>query len=397
MAKKTAKIADFEVSSSTGFMKPGQMSESFLDGDVTDLDAADDDDLELGQDPSSIAGDEHEEEGEESDELEDGLPAPPKKTAKPAAAEADEDEEASDEDGEDADEEFSFAPMVHDLLEEGVLVLPEGKTIADYDDDEEGFREVITDSAREVLYNTVAELPATARRIVELALNGGNEDDLQQLLVLEDGPDWQAVDLSEEDVQKAVVEEAMRLRDPELTDEEIADSLADLEDLGKLAKQAAKDQKYLVKHQEGQKAQIEAQVAEREAAAEEAYKKEVATVRNYITEVKEIAGLSLTKADRDGFMAYLTVKGKDGKTQADHMNTAERRIQKEFLNYKNFNLGKLKAEARTEATKEIKKQLGRYNAGRTTSNQGQRPVKRTDGLDGAVVSPSAWLAGFSAE
>lgn len=285
--------------------------------------------------------------------------------------------------------------MVTDLLEGGVLVLPEGKTIADYDDDEDGFQEVITDTVKARLAAQVAELPDTAKRIMELALKGGTEDDLQALLVLEDGPDWEAVDLDEEDVQKAVVEEAMRLRDPELTDEEIADSLADLEDLGKLAKQAAKDQKYLIKHQEGQKAAIEAQVAEREKEAEEAYKKEVATVRNYITEVKEIAGLSLSKADREGFMAYLTVKDKAGKTKADYANTPERRIQKEFLNYKDFNLGKLKREAVTDATKEIKKQLGRYNAGRGTSNAGNRPQRRPDALDGQVVSPTAWLAGYT--
>ena len=391
MARKTANIADFEVSSSSSFMKPGQMSQSFLEGDVTDLDAVydDEDGPMLGDDEETLSADE-----DFSDELEDGLPAPPRKKAQPAPEYDDEeaDEEAPDE---DEDDEFSFAPMVTDLLEDGVLVLPEGKTIADYDDDKDGFQEVIRDSAYQTLQNTIAELPATAQRIMQLAMNGGSEQDLQALMTLEDGPDWDAVDLDDEDVQKAVVEEAMRLKEPELTDEEIADALADLEDLGKLGKQAAKDQKYLVKHQDGQKAQVEAQVQEREQANEDAYKQEVANVRNYINEIKDIAGLGLTKADRDGFMAYLTVKDKQGKTQADHMNTPERRIQKEFLNYKNFNLGKLKREAVTEATKEVRKQLGRYNAGRGTSNQGQRPTKRADALDGAVMSPSAWLAGFN--
>ena len=394
MAKKTANIADFEVSSSSSFMKPGQMSQSFLEGDVTDLDAAydDEDGPMLGDDANFPADADEDEDGEQ---LEDGLPAPPKKTTKPAPQSEDDEEQDDEPNDEDEDDEFSFAPMVTDLLEDGVLVLPEGRTIADYDDDKDGFQEVIRDSAYQTLQNTIAELPATAQRIMQLALSGGSEQDLQQLMSLEDGPDWDAVDLDDEDVQKAVVEEAMRLKEPELTDEEIADALADLEDLGKLGKQAAKDQKYLVKHQDGQKAQVEAQVQEREQASEDAYKQEVANVRNYINEIKDIAGLGLTKADRDGFMAYLTVKDKQGKTQADHMNTPERRIQKEFLNYKNFNLGKLKREAVTEATKEVRKQLGRYNAGRGTSNQGQRPTKRADALDGAVMSPSAWLAGFN--
>lgn len=376
-------------------MKPGQMSQSFLEGDVTDLDAADDEDGPMLGDDANFPADEDEERDDE--QLEDGLPAPPKKKSQPAAA-PDEDEDADEQaPDEDEDDEFSFAPMVTDLLEEGVLVLPEGKTIADYDDDKDGFQEVIRDSAYQTLQNTIADLPATAQRIMQLALNGGSEQDLQQLMVLEEGPDWDAVDLDDEDVQKAVVEEAMRLKEPELTDEEIADALADLEDLGKLGKQAAKDQKYLVKHQDGQKAQIESQAQQREQDNEAAYRQEVTNVRNYINEVKDIAGLGLTKADRDGFMNYLTVKDKQGKTQADHMNTPERRIQKEFLNYKNFNLGKLKREAVTEATKEVRKQLGRYNAGRGTSNQGQRPSKRTEALDGAVMSPSAWLAGFNAE
>lgn len=395
MARKTANIADFEVSSSSSFMKPGQMSQSFLEGDVTDLDAADDEDGPMLGDDANFPADADEEENE--DQLEDGLPAPPKKNAKPTT-QSDDDEEADEQaPDEDEDDEFSFAPMVTDLLEEGVLVLPEGKTIADYDDDKDGFQEVIRDSASQTLRNTIAELPATAQRILQLAMNGGSEQDLQQLLALEDGPDWETVNLDDEDVQKAVVEEAMRLKEPELTDEEVADALADLEDLGKLGKQAAKDQKYLLKHQDGQKAAVEAQVQERELANEEAYRQEVANVRNYINETKEIAGLTLDKKDRDGFMAYLTIKDKQGKTQADHLNTPERRIQKEFLNYKNFNLGKLKREAVTEATKEVRKQLGRYNAGRGTSNQGQRPTKRAEALDGAVMSPSAWLAGFNAE
>ena len=392
MAKKTANIADFEVSATSSFMKPGQMSQNFLEGDVTDLDAADDDGFELGEDPETMSN------GDEDDELEDGLPAPPRrKSARPEEdtdADTNTDADNADVDADD-DEGFSFAPMVSDLLDEGVLVLPEGKTIADYNDDSEGFQEAITDTVNARMSAAVAELPRTAQRIMDLALRGGTEEDLQQLLALEDGPDWEAVDLDDEDVQKAVVEEAMRLKEPELTDEEVADAIADLEDLGKLAKQAAKDQKYLAKAQEGQKAQVEAAAGQREQQAEESYRQEVSAVRNYLAEISEIAGIPLSKADRDGFMAHLTVRDRHGKTGADYANTPERRIQKEYLNYKGFNLGKLKREATTEATKEIKKQLGRYNTGRGTSNQGQRPSTGREGLAGAVMSPSAYLASMN--
>ena len=56
----------------------------------------------------------------------------------------------------------------------------------DYDDDEEGFQEVITDTVKARVAATVADLPPTAQRIMELALKGGTEDDLQALLVLEE-------------------------------------------------------------------------------------------------------------------------------------------------------------------------------------------------------------------
>ncbi len=368
MAKK-ASITEFQVDEDTKFVSAA----SFLGGIDDDQPAeTDDDDDEplLGEDTSTIATDLQDDDPEDDD----------------AEVEAD-----ADTTNDTEDEEFSFAPIAADFIEGGVWELPEGKKLEDYDDSPEGMREMAQDAGKVIIQKAIAALPPTAQRIVDLAMKGGQEEDLQKLLTLEDSVDWAEADLDEEDDQKAIVEEAMRLRDPDLSDEEIAEELADLEDLGKLAKQAGKDQKFLIKHQDAEKAEVEKVVAKREQEAVAAYEESVTQIRNYITEQKEIAGLELTKADREGFMAYLTVKDKAGLTQADKMNTPERRIQKEFLNYKNFNLTKLKREAITEATKDMKKNLGRYNPSARRTTEAGRP-DNMEGLSGKIVSPQQYLS-----
>lgn len=360
MAKKAA-LDDFELNESSSFVSPGQF---------------------LGEEPAQTGDDQEDEEEEQEEQEEEGTPR------FTPEVEEQEDEEQKEE---QEDDEFSFAPIAADFLEEGVWELPEGKTLEDYDDSPEGMREMAKDAGHAQLLKTVASLPDTAQKIMALALKGNaTEEDLQALLTLEDGPNWEEADLEDEDVQRAIAEEAMRLREPEISEEEVAEAIQDLIDIGKLDKQAAKDQKYLIRAQEADKAAVELAVEERAKAAEKAYKEEITFVENFITEAKEIGGLPVTKKDREDFMNFLTVKGKDGLTQSERMNTMERRIKKEYLNFKDFNLGKLKREAVTEATKDIKKQLARYNSGSRPTNTGNRPV--TKDIQGTFMSPSQFLA-----
>jgi hypothetical protein len=357
MAK--ASIKDFQVSN-TRFAMPGE-SISVDDADVDDLDAADEDQEDLDEDAQDLE-DENEVDTDDTD-----------------VADTD---EAEDEESTEDEEEFSYTPFVSDLAADGVLTIVDGK---DYDDSPEGLKEIIQDTVSSRISTKVATLPPTAQKLWELAEKGATEEDIQDYLTLDNGPDWEEADLEDEDVQAAIVEEALRLRDPEATDEDIEEAVADLRDLGKLEKQAAKDQKFLIKQQDLQKESIGKQVEQRQAEQLENYKKEVTKVKNFIEETKEIAGLSLTKKDREDFLAYLTVKDKDGLTQSDKMNTYERRIQKEFLNFKNFNLGKLKQQAVTEATKEVRKELSRYN--KTVRNNGATRPERREAFGGRIILP----------
>ena len=360
MAKTS--IKDFQVST-TRFAMPGEVPAEDVDQDDLDMDTDE--------------GAEDDEDEQEDTDLEEDTDTTENDT-EDGEGEGDEDSE---------DEEFSYTPFTADLVAEGVLTTLEGK---EYDDSPEGFQEIINDTVASRISTQVAALPPTAQKLWELAQKGATEEDLQQLISLENGPDWSEADVEDEDVQAAIVEEALRLRDPEATDEEIEEAVADLKDLGKLEKQALKDQKFLVKQQEAEKKAIEEELETRKTTQLETYKKEVTKVKNFIEETKEIAGLALTKKDREDFLNYLTVKDKDGLTQADKMNTYERRIQKEFLNFKNFNLGKLKQQAVTEATKEVKKELARYNS-KLRSNGQSRPESK-EAFGGRIILPGEFNA-----
>lgn len=373
MAKPT--LQDIQVTDAPRFIVPGSpmLTSDFSDG-VPEEDE--------GEDP------EGDEEGDEDEPEADDVDIADEAPEADEAEDADAGDEAGADDEQDGNPDFSFAPFVEDLLEEGGFTLPEGKTMEDYDDTIEGFRAFAKDSANEIVVSAVAGLPPTAQRIMQLALKGGSEEDLQALLILEDGPSWAEADLEEEDVQRAAVEEAMRLREPELTDEEVAERIVDLEDLNKLRKQAERDLKFLQKQDDAKKEALEKQVEAREKEAVKAYEAEVTQVRNYINEQTQVAGLKLTKKDREDFMTYLTVKDREGKTQADRNNSFERRIQKEFLNFKNFSLGALKAEAKTEATKEIRKALARHPGNSHRPNTGSRPSNSPE--LGKIIGPTAY-------
>ena len=365
MAKKTS-ISDFQVGSR--ILMPGEATSG---EESTDLDSF------MEDVPSE---DELDEELEGQVGYDDGLDEEPE-------LEERQEEEQEDDQEPEGDDAFSYSSLVSDLAASGILHIDEDK---EYDDTPEGFQEIISDTANQRISEVISALPPTAQRIVQLAMKGGAEEDLQALLTLEDGPDWEAVDLEDEDIQLSVVEEAYRLREPEASDEEVKEHLSDLQDLGKLGRQAVKDQKYLIKEQEAQKVAIEAQITVREQAAQANYQQEITRVKNFIAETTEIAGLKLTKKDREDFLDYLTIKDKAGQTQSDRLNTYERRIQKEFLNFKNFNLGKLKQQAVSEATKEVKKQLGRYNVGRTRQNSSSGRPSNNEAFGGRIVLPGEY-------
>ncbi len=285
---------------------------------------------------------------------------------------------------EDTEDEFSYEPFFQDLVAEGILFDKDAEE--GYDDSIEGVRQAFKDARERDVASYIESLPPTAQAIMKLARQGATEDDIQALITLEEGADWESADMSDEDIQAAAVEEAMRLRDPDLSEEDIAEKLEDLKDLGKLEKQAERDQKFLLKHQESQKTAISKQVEARKAEQEAAYEKEITTVKTYLDNSEAIAGYKLTKRDREGFLDFLYKKDKDGKTEAMKASTPERQLQKEFLSYKNFNVGKVERDATTEITKNIKKQLSRYknSAG---GNQPIRVEKEPEGIIGKILLP----------
>jgi hypothetical protein len=278
------------------------------------------------------------------------------------------DEEYDEED--EFDDEPSFSPFIQTLEESGLLFLDPDK---EYDDSVEGFNEVIEDTIEAKFIERLEGLSPTARRLMEVEMNGGN---IEEAFTVFNSFDYSEVDISDPDVQRELVREYYQTINPRWDDSKITKKLDGLDASDDLSDEAREAQEFFIeKKQQDEENYLEHTRAQREQA-EQAYYQEMEEYENIIDSNDSLSGLPFTnRMEKEEFKRYCFEVGEDGLTQAQRDDEdKEVRITKEFYKFKKFQFSDVEKKAKTRAIVDMKKQLSHFGrkAPGTTRTQSKR-------------------------
>jgi hypothetical protein len=329
--------------------------------ELTPDDVLEEEEVEVEEQPEDILpGDPEEEEDEDEEEL-DVIEQP----------DAD-DEETEESEEEDEITEFSFSPLVGDLIDEGVLDIED---IENYEDSPEGFRQAVTDTVNKKFEGLIKSLSPKAQRLIEIEQAGG-EEAFEALLDLE-SVDYNEIDLDDEDNQKLLIKNKLTVEG--YTSEEIEERLQDLEDLNKLDKEAKIAHRYLSAKAEKEKEALVEQVKKDQKAREDSNAKSVEEFRDKVLGTAKVGGFEISKADRAKLYDYITkpvVKEKGtgrAMTQMEVDSTFENKLKQAYLQMKGYDYSSIEKKAATKVNLKVKKTLAHYKDNNQKGNTSQKP------------------------
>lgn len=259
---------------------------------------------------------------------------------------------------EETEDEFSFSPFVESLTDSDVLYVDPEK---EYDDSEDGFRQVIEDTVNHRFEEKIKSLPEKFQRIIDLGLKGA---DLDELIQHETKVDYTTVDVEDPDNQLLLITEhfeAMGYK-PETIKKKL-DKIQDMGDQEEAAKEAVdfliekqgRDDLKFIKEQEDK-------ISKRKKDDEDI----INTFRKEVLATEEIGGFKVSKSEREKLIDYITKpvkKGIDGSwlTQQD-IDTSSPKTQLEMSYYsmKGFNFSDVEKMVTTKKTLDLKKEVRRF-------------------------------------
>lgn len=258
-------------------------------------------------------------------------------------------EESEEEESDDEVPAFSYKAFLSHLSDEGLVAFEDKEDIPDNVD-------VVYESVKKTIETGINQykesIPEQGRQFLEYLEKGGDVN--KYLETLQKPLDLNTLDLDSEADQERVLTEYLKLQN--YTTEEIKETVTDYKDgliLDKQSKIAAKQlEKAFEKQTEillkNQELQAEAQ--------KEQYNQYIHTVSNTIDSSESLAGLDVTKAEKDAFRKYLLVRGKDGLTDYEREYQADPvKIQLElaYLKYKKYDFSSAKKAGATALTKKL--------------------------------------------
>tara|TARA_B100001123_G_C15338570_1_gene1033817 strand:- start:4682 stop:5953 length:1272 start_codon:yes stop_codon:yes gene_type:complete len=302
-------------------------------------------------------------EDESNQEKEDSLP---ELDLDAVGSEADKEDSQETEEKVDENEFLTFAKV---LAENELLDLDEDSNI-------EGNVDGLVDAFGKTIKNRVKEeidlfqkgLPLEGRELLDHLMQGGSVQNFKDAYAT---PDFEKVTIAgDKNVsnQKWVLAEFLRLRGD--SQEEIAETIEDYEDLGKLEKQAAKAQQRLAEFSKRQKEELKLRREKEEKVKEEKRTEVLTNIQNTIDESKDIKGFPLTRKAKKDLMAYMTDNAVKVDTpngpqyvtqfQADEMkasNNVEDFVLKAYLRMTNYDLTAVKKKSTTDFSSKLRQQL----------------------------------------
>jgi hypothetical protein len=306
---------------------------------------------------------------------------PPTTDTDPKPAEEEEVEE-EEEEIESEDDEFSFKPILDTLADQEVIWFDPEK---EYTDDEEGLKEVFRDTAKKEYENFVAELPEDEKMFYDLIKSGASFRTAQEVA---NEVDFKFVDPEVADNQVLLITD--HLTQMGYSKEDIEDKITELEDLGKLDREAKVAHKFLLKAQE---TSIAARVEADKRATAEAKRKEeeaVERLKSDISKTKEIAGFKISAKENKELLEAIFEKSKKGDVRADKVKTAyynivdknpELALQVAYMVSKDFKFDDIERKAVTKVTQTLKKAVSNFKDNNAVSKSTPTVVPQKETLD----------------
>ena len=147
------------------------------------------------------------------------------------------------------------------------------------------------------------------------------------------------------------------------TEDEAADKLKQVKELGALEKEAKVAQRYLGK-QEAKKEELERKRQEEEEVSRQKQIEDyISAVKAEIDEMEEMSGFKLTNKMKKDFKDYMFKFDKDGMTEAQKASKdPKRRLKLAFLDFVDYNKKDFEIKAKTELANEYTKKNSRFTS-----------------------------------
>jgi ribosomal protein L17 len=320
------------------------------------------------------------EDKEEKIKTDEIIPEETEETTEVSEVETTEEEEQEEEVEVDESEETYFS--LEQLAEEEILWLDPEK---EYALDGEGIKEAIRDTAKKQFDNFVNELPEDEKMFYDLIKSGASFKTVQEIA---NETDFKQVDPEVEDNQKLLITDHLTLMG--YSKEQIEEKITELEDLGKLDREAKIAHKYLLKEQETSRA---ARVEADKKAQEQAKLQQETIIENLKTDIsktKEIAGFKVSTKENKDLVEAIFEKSKKGDVKADKVKIAyyelvdrdpELALKVAYMVHKDFKFDEVEKKAVTKATQTIKKVVSNFKDSNAISKSTPTVAPQKETLD----------------
>ena len=224
------------------------------------------------------------------------------------------------------------------LLEaEGLLLVPEDKV---YSPNAEGFKEMLKDNTEALSIKIREEVRA----------------EYEQALKEQEGiTKFSELDINDEEHAEILLKNYYTLTGFE--EDEIADKLQTVKELGELSKDAKVAQRYLTKVEKEQEAAAEKQRIQAVKEEEESLNRYVDGIKNEIDSMTEIIGFKPDQKQKNEFKDFILKPDKNGKTEAQKLaEDPAHRLRVAWMEFIDYKKSDLEIKVRSElATNQVKK------------------------------------------
>lgn len=239
----------------------------------------------------------------------------------------------------------TFNEIASYLEEEELMFLEDDKT---FDATPEGFKKMLEEN-----FNSYKDKLEEEFKNRELAIrNEYEKSNAPKISEMDPSDEYDAIDM----LQKYYLEIGF-------TEDEAADKLKQVKELGDLEKEAKVAQRYLGK-QEAEREELERKRQEEEEASKQKQIEDyISAVKSEIDEMEEMSGFKLTNKMKKDFKDYLFKFDKDGMTEAQKASKdPKRRLKLAFLDFVDYNKKDFEIKAKTELANEYTKKNSRFTS-----------------------------------
>ena len=239
----------------------------------------------------------------------------------------------------------TFNEIASYLEEEELMFLEDDKT---FDATPEGFKKMLEEN-----FNSYKDKLEEEFKNRELAIrNEYEKSNAPKISEMDPSDEYDAIDM----LQKYYLETGF-------TEDEAADKLKQVKELGDLEKEAKVAQRYLGK-QEAEREELERKRQEEEEASKQKQIEDyISAVKSEIDEMEEMSGFKLTNKMKKDFKDYLFKFDKDGMTEAQKASKdPKRRLKLAFLDFVDYNKKDFEIKAKTELANEYTKKNSRFTS-----------------------------------